>query len=75
MKGQMIGSRGLDGDIHIAHSVHAASLQSGVSTRKQMWASWNWFPNSEQFLMENALRCRIAHYLKLRAFSPTFQMF
>ncbi|XP_075279901.1 nebulin-related-anchoring protein isoform X6 [Opisthocomus hoazin] len=34
MKGQMIGSRGLDGDIHIAHSVHAASLQSGVKYKQ-----------------------------------------
>lgn len=47
MKGQMVGSYGLDGDIHIAHSVHAASLQSDVSTRKKMWAFWYWFPNSE----------------------------
>lgn len=34
MKGQMVGSCGLDGDIHIAHSVHASSLQSDVSTRR-----------------------------------------
>lgn len=47
MKGQMVGSRGLDGDIHIAHSVHAASLQSDVSTSKKMGEFWNWFPNSE----------------------------
>lgn len=46
MRGQMVGSYGLDGDIHIAHSVHAASLQSDVSIRK-MWAFWNWFPDSE----------------------------
>lgn len=32
MKGQMIGSSGLE-DINISHSVHAALLQSGVSTR------------------------------------------
>lgn len=30
MKGQMIGSRGLE-DINISHSVHAALLQSDVS--------------------------------------------
>lgn len=41
MKGQMVGSCGLDGDIHIAHSVHASSLQSDVSTRKKMWTFWN----------------------------------
>lgn len=75
MKGQMVGSHGLDGDIHIAHSVHAASLQSDVSTSKKMGAFWNWFPNSEQFLMESALSCGLAYCLKLRAFSPTFQMF
>ncbi|KAK2530635.1 Nrap [Columba guinea] len=34
MKGQMVGSRGLDGDIHIAHSVHAASLQSDVKYKQ-----------------------------------------
>lgn len=36
MKGQMVGSCGLDGDIRIAHSVHATSLQSDVSTRKKI---------------------------------------
>lgn len=41
MKGQMVGPCGLDGDIHIAHSVHASSLQSDVSTRKKMWTFWN----------------------------------
>ncbi|XP_065528358.1 nebulin-related-anchoring protein isoform X3 [Lathamus discolor] len=34
MKGQMLGSRGLEGDIHIAHSVHAASLQSDVKYKQ-----------------------------------------
>ncbi|XP_071605497.1 nebulin-related-anchoring protein isoform X3 [Heliangelus exortis] len=34
MKGQMVGSCGLDGDIHIAHSVHAASLQSDVKYKQ-----------------------------------------
>ncbi|XP_068255812.1 nebulin-related-anchoring protein isoform X3 [Nyctibius grandis] len=34
MKGQMVGSRGLDGDMHIAHSVHAASLQSDVKYKQ-----------------------------------------
>lgn len=48
MKGQMAGSCGLDGDIRIAHSVRATSLQSDVSTRKKkMGAFLNWFPNCE----------------------------
>ncbi|NWI10472.1 NRAP protein, partial [Crypturellus soui] len=34
MKGQMVGSRGLDGDIHIAHSVHAALVQSDVKYKQ-----------------------------------------
>uniref|UniRef100_A0A8C0V679 Nebulin related anchoring protein n=1 Tax=Cyanistes caeruleus TaxID=156563 RepID=A0A8C0V679_CYACU len=34
MKGQMAGSCGLDGDIHIAHSVHATSLQSDVKYKQ-----------------------------------------
>lgn len=34
MKGQMAGSCGVDGDVHIAHSVRATSLQSDVSTRR-----------------------------------------
>nr|XP_027315663.1 nebulin-related-anchoring protein isoform X5 [Anas platyrhynchos] len=34
MKGQMVGSCGLDGDIHIAHSVHASSLQSDVKYKQ-----------------------------------------
>lgn len=34
-KGQMIGSYGLE-DINISHSVHAALLQSDVSTRNEM---------------------------------------
>uniref|UniRef100_A0A8D0EG40 Nebulin related anchoring protein n=1 Tax=Strix occidentalis caurina TaxID=311401 RepID=A0A8D0EG40_STROC len=34
MKGQMVGSHGLDGDIHIAHSVHATSLQSDVKYKQ-----------------------------------------
>uniref|UniRef100_A0A8C4UMZ0 Nebulin related anchoring protein n=1 Tax=Falco tinnunculus TaxID=100819 RepID=A0A8C4UMZ0_FALTI len=34
MKGQIVGSRGLDGDIHIAHSVHAALLQSDVKYKQ-----------------------------------------
>jgi len=41
MKGQMIGSCGLDGDIRIAHSVHASSLQSDVSIKRKMWMFWN----------------------------------
>lgn len=32
MKGQMIGSHGLE-DINLSHSVHASLLQSDVSTR------------------------------------------
>lgn len=31
MKGQMLGSRSLEDDISLAHSVHASSLQSEVS--------------------------------------------
>lgn len=31
MKGQMLGSRSLEDDIRLAHSVHASSLQSEVS--------------------------------------------
>uniref|UniRef100_A0A8C8EDX5 Nebulin related anchoring protein n=1 Tax=Otus sunia TaxID=257818 RepID=A0A8C8EDX5_9STRI len=34
MKGQMLGSHGLDGDIHIAHSIHATSLQSDVKYKQ-----------------------------------------
>ncbi|NWJ09658.1 NRAP protein, partial [Crypturellus undulatus] len=34
MKGQMVGSHGLDGDIHIAHSVHAALVQSDVKYKQ-----------------------------------------
>uniref|UniRef100_A0A8C9NSJ2 Nebulin related anchoring protein n=1 Tax=Serinus canaria TaxID=9135 RepID=A0A8C9NSJ2_SERCA len=34
MKGQMAGSCGLDGDIHIAHSVRATSLQSDVKYKQ-----------------------------------------
>uniref|UniRef100_A0A8D2QN75 Nebulin related anchoring protein n=1 Tax=Zosterops lateralis melanops TaxID=1220523 RepID=A0A8D2QN75_ZOSLA len=34
MKGQMVGSCGLDGDIRIAHSVHATSLQSDVKYKQ-----------------------------------------
>ncbi|KAM8805982.1 nebulin-related-anchoring protein [Eudromia elegans] len=34
MKGQMIGSHGLDGDIRIAHSVHAALVQSDVKYKQ-----------------------------------------
>lgn len=61
MKGQMAGSCGLDGDIRIAHSVRATSLQSDVSTRKKkMGAFLNWFPNCEQFLKEDALSCGLA---------------
>lgn len=47
MKGQMVGSCGLDGDIRMAHSVHATSLQSDVSTRKKMGPFLNWFPKCE----------------------------
>lgn len=79
MKGQMAGSCGLDGDIHIAHSVRATSLQSDVSTRKERGAFLNWFPNWEQFLKEDALSSGLAveqpAYLKLRAFCPTFQIY
>lgn len=60
MKGQMVGSCGLDGDIRIAHSVHATSLQSDVSTRKKMGPFLNWFPNCEQLLKEDALSCGLA---------------
>lgn len=31
MKGHMLGSRSLEGDLSLAHSVHATSLQSDVS--------------------------------------------
>ncbi|KAF4791229.1 Nebulin-related-anchoring protein [Turdus rufiventris] len=34
MKGQMVGSCGLDGDIRMAHSVHATSLQSDVKYKQ-----------------------------------------
>lgn len=34
MKGQMLGSRSLEDDLSLAHSVHATSLQSDVSGRK-----------------------------------------
>ncbi|XP_045425328.1 nebulin-related-anchoring protein isoform X1 [Lemur catta] len=34
MKGQMLGSRSLEGDISLAHSVHATSLQSDVNYKK-----------------------------------------
>ncbi|KAM9282599.1 nebulin-related-anchoring protein [Cariama cristata] len=34
MKGQMVGSCGLDGDLRIAHSVHASSLQSDVKYKQ-----------------------------------------
>ncbi|XP_060027241.1 nebulin-related-anchoring protein isoform X5 [Erinaceus europaeus] len=34
MKGQMLGSRSLEDDISLAHSVHASSLQSEVNYRK-----------------------------------------
>ncbi|TFK09827.1 BTB/POZ domain-containing protein 9-like [Platysternon megacephalum] len=34
MKGQMIGSQGLEDDLNIAHSVHAALLQSDVKYKK-----------------------------------------
>ncbi|XP_078499967.1 nebulin-related-anchoring protein [Lissotriton helveticus] len=34
MKGQASSARGLEGDINIAHSVHAASLQSNVNYKK-----------------------------------------
>lgn len=34
MKGQMLGSRSLEDDISLAHSVYASSLQSEVSGRK-----------------------------------------
>lgn len=60
MKGQMAGSCGLDGDIHIAHSVHATSLQSDVSTRKKTGTCMNWFPNCVSFLKEDALSCGLA---------------
>lgn len=33
MKGQMLGSRSLEDDISLAHSVYASSLQSEVSAR------------------------------------------
>uniref|UniRef100_A0A3Q3EKB0 Nebulin-related anchoring protein n=1 Tax=Labrus bergylta TaxID=56723 RepID=A0A3Q3EKB0_9LABR len=35
-KGKMIGLKGLDGDINIAHSVHASQLQSDVSYSKEL---------------------------------------
>lgn len=76
MKGQMAGSCGLDGDIHIAHSVRATSLQSDVSTRNKMGAFLNWFPNREQFLKEDVgLAVEQPTYCKLRAFCPTFQIY
>ncbi|XP_040598384.1 nebulin-related-anchoring protein isoform X6 [Mesocricetus auratus] len=34
MKGQMLGSRGLEDDLSLAHAVHATSLQSGVNYKK-----------------------------------------
>ncbi|XP_020022577.2 nebulin-related-anchoring protein isoform X2 [Castor canadensis] len=34
MKGQMLGSRGLEDDLSLAHSVHATSLQSDVNYKK-----------------------------------------
>uniref|UniRef100_A0A8C3FBC7 Nebulin related anchoring protein n=1 Tax=Chrysemys picta bellii TaxID=8478 RepID=A0A8C3FBC7_CHRPI len=34
MKGQMIGSQGLEDDLNVAHSVHAALLQSDVKYKK-----------------------------------------
>ncbi|XP_008828431.1 nebulin-related-anchoring protein isoform X2 [Nannospalax galili] len=34
MKGQMLGSRSLEGDLSLAHSVHATSLQSDVNYKK-----------------------------------------
>ncbi|CAH6940129.1 Nrap [Phodopus roborovskii] len=34
MKGQMLGSRGLEGDLSLAHAVHATSLQSAVNYKK-----------------------------------------
>ncbi|XP_071466990.1 nebulin-related-anchoring protein [Marmota flaviventris] len=34
MKGQMLGSRSLEDDLSLAHSVHATSLQSDVNYRK-----------------------------------------
>ncbi|XP_039402399.1 nebulin-related-anchoring protein isoform X5 [Mauremys reevesii] len=34
MKGQMVGSQGLENDLNIAHSVHAALLQSDVKYKK-----------------------------------------
>ncbi|XP_065263274.1 nebulin-related-anchoring protein [Emys orbicularis] len=34
MKGQMVGSQGLEDDLNIAHSVHAALLQSDVKYKK-----------------------------------------
>ncbi|XP_039402401.1 nebulin-related-anchoring protein isoform X7 [Mauremys reevesii] len=35
MKGQMVGSQGLENDLNIAHSVHAALLQSDSKYRQQ----------------------------------------
>uniref|UniRef100_A0A8C2L7Y1 Nebulin-related-anchoring protein n=1 Tax=Cricetulus griseus TaxID=10029 RepID=A0A8C2L7Y1_CRIGR len=34
MKGQMLGSRGLEDDLSLSHAVHATSLQSGVNYKK-----------------------------------------
>ncbi|XP_034633411.1 nebulin-related-anchoring protein isoform X8 [Trachemys scripta elegans] len=34
MKGQMVGSQGLEDDLNVAHSVHAALLQSDVKYKK-----------------------------------------
>lgn len=43
-KGRMIGLKGLEGDINIAHSVHATKIQSDVSIRKisRTWCGVGW---------------------------------
>lgn len=46
MKGQMLGSRSLEDDISLAHSVYASSLQSQVSGR-ELSGAWTPKPNDD----------------------------
>lgn len=51
MKGQMLGSRSLEDDLSLAHSVYANSLQSEVSGRKCVGAG----PSPPSLMMSSQL--------------------
>lgn len=54
MKGQMLGSRSLEDDISLAHSVYASSLQSQVSGRELSGA---WTPKANDDAQPTDVLC------------------